>query len=46
MDYNSVPTTVFTPLEYGTIGFSEEEAIEALGAENVEVKSKVCSLKF
>lgn len=32
-----VPTTVFTPLEYGCIGLSEEAAIEAYGAENVEV---------
>jgi len=28
MDYNSVPTTVFTPIEYGTVGFSEEECRE------------------
>ena len=27
MDYDNVPTTVFTPLEYGTVGLSEEEAI-------------------
>jgi pyruvate/2-oxoglutarate dehydrogenase complex dihydrolipoamide dehydrogenase (E3) component len=26
MDYNLVPTTVFTPLEYGCCGYSEEEA--------------------
>ncbi len=37
MDYNTVPTTVFTPLEYGSIGFSEEEAIEVFGQENIEV---------
>ena len=37
MDYNAVPTTVFTPLEYGAIGYSEEEAIEQFGAENIEV---------
>ena len=37
MDYYAVPTTVFTPIEYGAIGFSEEEAIETLGEENVEV---------
>lgn len=37
MDYNTVPTTVFTPLEYGAIGYSEEEAIEAFGADNIEV---------
>mmetsp|Transcript_19823 Transcript_19823/g.63755 ORF Transcript_19823/g.63755 Transcript_19823/m.63755 type:complete len:611 (+) Transcript_19823:129-1961(+) len=37
MDYENVATTVFTPLEYGAIGYSEEEATEALGASNVEV---------
>ena len=26
MDYDNIPTTVFTPLEYGCIGLSEEEA--------------------
>ena len=37
MDYFGVPTTVFTPLEYGAIGLSEEEAIEKFGDENIEV---------
>ena len=37
MDYDLVPTTVFTPLEYGCIGMSEELAIETYGEENVEV---------
>jgi len=37
MDYDLVPTTVFTPYEYGTIGLSEEEAYKRLGKENVEV---------
>jgi pyruvate/2-oxoglutarate dehydrogenase complex dihydrolipoamide dehydrogenase (E3) component len=37
MDYYAVPTTVFTPLEYGSIGFSEEEAIKAFGEDNIEV---------
>ena len=36
MSYDLVPTTVFTPLEYGTIGMSEELAVETYGAENVE----------
>jgi len=27
MDYDTVPTTVFTPLEYGSIGYSEEDAL-------------------
>lgn len=37
MDYDSVPTAVFTPLEYGCVGLSEEEAVAAHGEENVEV---------
>ncbi|CAK8676960.1 thioredoxin reductase 2, mitochondrial-like [Clavelina lepadiformis] len=36
-DYNNVPTTVFTPLEYGCIGMSEEAAIAEYGIDNVEV---------
>ena len=36
-DYTNVPTTVFTPLEYGAIGLSEEAAIELYGQNNVEV---------
>jgi thioredoxin reductase (NADPH) len=31
-----VPTTTFTNPEYGVIGFSEEEAIEKFGVENVK----------
>lgn len=26
MDYVNVPTTVFSPLEYGCVGYSEDEA--------------------
>ncbi len=37
MDYYAVPTTVFTPIEYGCIGYSEEEALEKFGSENIEV---------
>jgi thioredoxin reductase (NADPH) len=37
MDYGLVATTVFTPTEYGTIGMSEEEALEKLGEDRVEV---------
>eukprot|EP00096_Caligus_rogercresseyi_P014818 TRINITY_DN730_c0_g1_i2.p1 TRINITY_DN730_c0_g1~~TRINITY_DN730_c0_g1_i2.p1 ORF type:complete len:605 (+),score=119.83 TRINITY_DN730_c0_g1_i2:160-1974(+) len=36
-DYVNVPTTVFTPLEYGSIGLSEEDALAQYGEENVEV---------
>ncbi|KAM8992994.1 thioredoxin reductase 2, mitochondrial isoform 2-T2 [Ara ararauna] len=37
MDYDSVPTTVFTPLEYGCVGLSEEAAVQCYGSDNVEV---------
>lgn len=31
MDYTDIATTVFTPIEYGAIGMSEEEAKDKLG---------------
>ena len=31
MDYVNVPTTVFTPLEYGSCGYTEEEAQKKFG---------------
>lgn len=37
MDYVNVPTAVFTPLEYGSCGFSEEKAKDVFGEENVDV---------
>lgn len=37
MDYYAVPTTVFTPIEYGSIGYSEEEAQQQFGESNIEV---------
>ncbi|XP_073079835.1 thioredoxin reductase 2, mitochondrial isoform X2 [Manis javanica] len=37
MDYDNVPTTVFTPLEYGCVGLSEEAAVARHGQEHVEV---------
>ncbi|KAJ3602818.1 hypothetical protein NHX12_030566 [Muraenolepis orangiensis] len=36
-DYINVPTTVFTPLEYGCCGLSEEKALEMYGEENLEI---------
>ncbi|TRY88517.1 hypothetical protein DNTS_020680 [Danionella cerebrum] len=36
-DYVNVPTTVFTPLEYGSCGHPEEKAIEIYGQENLEI---------
>lgn len=40
MDYKSICTTVFTPIEYGTVGYSEEDAMETFGKDNVEVYHK------
>lgn len=39
MDYRSVATTVFTPLEYGCVGLSEEQATEDLGADGFQVRA-------
>ncbi|KAM4650769.1 thioredoxin reductase 3 [Discoglossus pictus] len=36
-DYVNVPTTVFTPLEYGCCGYSEDKAIELFGEEAIEI---------
>lgn len=33
-----VPTTVFTPLEYGVVGMSEEEATSKYGKDSIEVR--------
>jgi len=37
MSYQNVPTTVYTPLEYGCVGLTEEEAEKTFGADNIEV---------
>ena len=37
MDYVHIPTTVFTPIEYGCVGYSEEAAIAKFGKENIKV---------
>jgi len=31
MNYKNVATTVFTPLEYGCIGYAEEDAVKEFG---------------
>lgn len=36
-DYVNIPTTVFTPNEYGCVGLSEEDAISKYGEQNIEV---------
>jgi pyruvate/2-oxoglutarate dehydrogenase complex dihydrolipoamide dehydrogenase (E3) component len=42
MDYDAVPTTVFTPLEYGCVGYSEEAAAAKYGEDNIEVRFAGC----
>lgn len=37
MDYECIATTVFTPLEYGCIGYSEEDAKKNFGADDIKV---------
>uniref|UniRef100_U5EQ42 thioredoxin-disulfide reductase (NADPH) n=1 Tax=Corethrella appendiculata TaxID=1370023 RepID=U5EQ42_9DIPT len=37
MDYTDVATTVFSPLEYGCVGLSEESAIAKYGEDAIEV---------
>jgi thioredoxin reductase (NADPH) len=37
MDYVNVPTTIFTPIEYGCVGFAEDAAIRIFGEDNIEV---------
>jgi len=37
MDYKTIPTTVFTPLEYSSVGLTEENAIATYGEENIEI---------
>lgn len=39
MDYDNVATTVFSPLEYGCVGLTEEEAINRYTENNVEVST-------
>jgi len=40
MDYKNICTTVFTPIEYGTIGYSEEEAKTTFDEKNIDVYHK------
>jgi thioredoxin/glutathione reductase (selenoprotein) len=40
MDYKNICTAVFTPMEYGTVGMSEEDAVAACGEENLDVYHK------
>lgn len=41
MDYDNVATTVFSPLEYGCVGLTEDQAIDKYNENNIEVSCKV-----
>jgi len=40
MDYKNIATTIFTPLEYGCCGYSEEKAIEEFGKDKIKIYKK------
>lgn len=40
MDYRKVCTTVFTPIEYSTVGWSEDDALAEFGKENLVIYHK------
>ncbi|XP_016428301.1 thioredoxin reductase 2, tandem duplicate 2 [Sinocyclocheilus rhinocerous] len=44
MNYDNVATTVFTPLEYGCVGLSEEEAERRHGKDQIEVKYSIFAM--
>ena len=37
MDYSLIPTTVFTPLEYSSVGLTEEEALKQIGGDRLDI---------
>jgi len=37
MDYRNVATTIFTPLEYGCVGYSEDDALTKFDEKEIEV---------
>ena len=39
IDCTQIPTTVYTPLEYGACGMAEEDAIAKYGEKGVEVRT-------
>lgn len=43
MDYTDVATTIFTPIEFGTVGYSEDDAKKQLGPERVKVYHTIAS---
>jgi len=43
MDYTDVATTIFTPIEFGTVGYTEDDAKKQLGPERVKVYHTIAS---
>jgi len=41
MDYENVATTVFTPIEYGCVGLSHDEAVTKHGEDSIQTYAKV-----
>lgn len=39
MDYALIPTTVFSPIEYGCCGLTEEDAVRQYGEDEIDVQS-------
>lgn len=39
MDYDNIATTVFSPLEYGCVGLTEDEAVKRYTENNIEVSN-------
>jgi len=37
MDYTNIATTIFTPIEFGTCGYSEDEAKKTFGEERIKI---------
>lgn len=44
MDYDNIATTVFSPLEYGCVGLTEDEAIKRYTEKNIEVSNYCINL--
>lgn len=44
MDYDNIATTVFSPLEYGCVGLTEDEAIKRFTENNIEVSNYCINL--
>jgi thioredoxin reductase (NADPH) len=46
MDYNLIPTALFTPVEYGSCGLTEEQAIEKNGTDITVYHTKFTPLEW